>query len=520
MSKFSFTGPDGKIFNLSGPANLTREQAEAIFKQQTQTGSLVGLDVGKALSAATQAAGGLTSALSSATQTLSKAGLPGASDLNSIAAKLGPGAGAALSQVQTALTGAAGLASKVIGSDAGAALAAVRSAGTTIGLPSVDSVLAQGTAITGIVNQVGSVASATVNKLKTVLNTSVTNGINVADMVKQGTVPAIPGLSSGTTQAAMSQLTKIVGQTADQISDVAGLGKFGLDAKQLETAGYIKLGTSSKYSAENLANILKSPTVWTGKDNVKGLENVLGNDALQNKIQGGLMATGLAALKTQGVPVDSLNPQALAGLANNAAKSVSTTLDVLKGVPTVPPNVKQAFDTVTRDSAFAAKLAETKVEAPVLQEVVPTPAENTVNTETLDAAASRVVGNEKVPAVTSGKSPGYNQVLAAFNWLSGLSTQLIALENKIAKYKQQDSITQSEWEVLNNEFQLIRIEFNSKNLQFQTEAANAIDNLSSGSDKRFLGQKFEDFKALLIRFAALGKSNKADIGQLANKIVG
>lgn len=521
MSSYVFKNIKGEVFTISGPEGFTLEQAKAIFDQQNNTGSLLGLDIGKGLSAATQAAGGLLSALPSLDQTLSKVGLPGGVNLNTITQSLGPGALAAASQVQSALKGAgAALGTNITGGDANAALAAVRTAGKAVGLPAVDSVVATGTAILGAANKVGSVAGAAIDKIKSSLSTPVTNGINVSDIVKQGPVPSVPGLSASVTQGAMAQVNKLVGQAADQISNTLGIGKFGFDASQLETAGYIKSGTASKYSAEKLADILKSPTVWTGKDSVKGLSNLVGNEGLQNKIQGGLMATGLSALKSQGVPVDSLNSQAIAGLANNAAKSVTNTLDVLKGVPGVPTDIKQAFDTVTRDSAFAAKFAETKLEPPVLQETMPVPAENTVNTQTLDAAATRVVGNEKVPSVSAEKSPGYDQIIAAFNWIRSLADQMIAIENKIAVYKQQDSITQSEWEVLNTEFQLIRVEFNSKNLAYQTEASNAINNLAQGSSRVFLSERFEQFKALLIRFAALGKTNKEAINALANKIVG
>ena len=402
MSDYVFKNAKGEEFKISGPAGFTFDQAKAIFDQQNNTGSLLGLDIGKGLSAATQAASGLLAAVPSLSQTLAKAGLPGGINLNTITQTLGPNALAAASQVQSSLTGqGAALGTNIIGGDANAALAAVRSAGKTIGLPNVDSVLATGTAILGTANKVGSVASSAINKIKSTLSSPVTNGINVGDMVTQGPVASVPGLSSGVTQAAMAQVNKLVGQTASQISNTLGVGKFGLGINQLETSGYVKAGTSTKYGDADLTSVLKSPTVWTGKDGVKGVTDVLSNDNLQNKIQGGLMTTGLAALKTQGIPVDSLNPQAIAGLANNAAKSVTDTLDILKGSPQVPPDVAQQFDQLARDSAFAANLAETKVEDAVLQETQPPQVEDTVDTATVDAAGTRIVGNEKVPNVTS-----------------------------------------------------------------------------------------------------------------------
>ena len=46
MAEFTFTSSDGKPFVIKGPEGLTRDQAEAIFKKQDSTGSLVGFKPG------------------------------------------------------------------------------------------------------------------------------------------------------------------------------------------------------------------------------------------------------------------------------------------------------------------------------------------------------------------------------------------------------------------------------------------------------------------------------------------
>ena len=63
MSIFKFTRPDGKIFEIQGPANATFDQAKAIFDKQLASGGLTGIPVGGVVNAVTQAAGGLSSAL-------------------------------------------------------------------------------------------------------------------------------------------------------------------------------------------------------------------------------------------------------------------------------------------------------------------------------------------------------------------------------------------------------------------------------------------------------------------------
>lgn len=68
MPKYNFTGTDGKKFVVDAPAGVTESQAREIFSQQLGTGSLTNLSVGSSLTALTQAAAGLSSALASVTR--------------------------------------------------------------------------------------------------------------------------------------------------------------------------------------------------------------------------------------------------------------------------------------------------------------------------------------------------------------------------------------------------------------------------------------------------------------------
>jgi hypothetical protein len=127
----------------------------------------------------------------------------------------------------------------------------------------------------------------------------------------------------------LAQASKLVGQGAGTISNALGVGKFGLDAPQLEKAGLVKPGTAAAFLAQgdnDLVSVLKSPTVWTGKEGVKSLDGLLSNTGLQDKVQQDLMKTGLNELKSVGIPTDKFSPQALSGLATNAAKSVTDTV--------------------------------------------------------------------------------------------------------------------------------------------------------------------------------------------------
>jgi len=404
MSIFNFEF-NGQKFEVKAPTGATFEQAKAVFDQQTASGGLTGFRVGDVLSPATQAAGGLASAQSQLTQGLAELSsrLPAGTNLNSLTAGIGTLGQGAGTQVASALQGgAAAFNSLTTGAGAGTASisAALSGAGAGFSLPSTSAITG---ALTGAAARAGSLASSAVNTLSGLIKSTPTDGINAADFAKQG--PALSGLGSMSlpdVTGTLAQASKLVGQTADTISNNAGAGKFGLDASQLERWGLVKPGTAATFLGQgnsDLVGVLKSPTVWTGKDGVKSLDGLLSNPGLQDKVQQGLMTAGVADLKSLGVPTDKLTPQALSGLAANAAKSVPNTLEWAKNNPGLPADIKSKFDAAAVNGAFAVNLTQTKIDTSMLQEYTPVAAVDTVNTDTLDAAAKRIVGNAKVPSI-------------------------------------------------------------------------------------------------------------------------
>lgn len=361
MSTFSFTDPEtGRVFDIKGPSTLTQAQAEEIFQQQLEAGSLVGLKPGAVLNAAKQAAGGLATAASQVTQTL--AGIGGSA--------------------QGALTGS---------------LNAARSAAS-----SLPAALDTGS-LTSVANQaVGTISRVLQNSPTTsvVNGQPVTGGINIADFAKQATalVP-IQGLAVSDVTATLSAVSKNVGQPADVISNSLGVGKFGFDGSQLERAGVLKPGTVSTYlanGANQLTDVLKSPAVFTGKGGITDINRLLASVPGQDRIQQDLMSQGLSAVKNSGLPINNLDPKALAGVAAAAAKSIPTTLDWAKGAQ-LPAGVKSQFDKLAQDASFATSFADIKVDPAMKEEEPGIPAVDTVDRATVNAAASRVTGNKKIP---------------------------------------------------------------------------------------------------------------------------
>jgi hypothetical protein len=212
------------------------------------------------------------------------------------------------------------------------------------------------------------------------------------------------------------------------------LGKFGLNAQQLESAGIIKPGTAAtllNQGQNTLTNVLKSPAVWTGKDGINNLDSLLSSVPKQDEIQQQLMSQGLNSVKQLGIPTDKLSVASLTGLANTAAKSVPNTMAWAQGLP-LPADVKAELDTASRDGAFAADFATFKVDDDMKAEITPLPAENTVDRQTVDAASKRIVGNDKVPEFFYGAQPPNE------------SATLLALESKIALTSAQQTVIEQQ----------------------------------------------------------------------------
>jgi len=530
--------PAPETFKVTGPPGMTLDQARAIFKQQLDTGSLTGFKVGDALSAATQAADGLAAAAPQLSQGLASAAglLPKGIDTSTINSALGPGAAAATNQISTALTGVGpAVASFTTGASAGfASLNSVLPGAIATAQANLPGELARAQAalpgalaqISGTVTSSVSIAANAIKSLSSSLGGTPTNGIDISNLAKQ--TPGLGGignLSPTDVTATLAQASKLVGQGAGSITNELGLGKFGFDASQLERAGFVKPGTAAQFlnqGTNELTDVLKSPTVWTGKDGIKGIDSLLNNSNLQSKIQQDLMASGLGDLKQIGIPTDKLTPQALSGLATNAAKSVGDAAKWATGGAGLPAGVKAGFDSMATNGAFAVNLAQGSAEQSVLKERVVEPSSDTVNAVTVNAAAARIVGNDKVPNVTSTNTSGSAgiAIMAYVDLLNETNAALDALtQSKLAYLSQQTQISQSQWNDVNQEYQAIRASFNAQNANLIDAASAAVKSLDT-ADPNYtkLVNIYNGFGKLFNLVKAQSETVKQIIADLANKI--
>jgi hypothetical protein len=464
MAQFSFTSSDGKLFSIKGPQGLTREQAEAVFKKQDTTGSLVGFQPGDSLSAASQAADGLASAQGALSQ--AQSGLAGALDnvgsvasIGSISTALGAAGGAlggSLAATAAGLTAAVGPAVSAISG----AISKISGAGNA-GQPLVSAAVIQGsTAVSSI---------QTINK--TITGFAVTNPINTADFTKvassitgDSAVNGIGPMSVPEVNGVLAQAKNLVGQASNVLSNDKGLGSFGFDLKQLEVAGYVKPGVAAlaAQGASLFATVAKSPAAWTGKDGIKSATDLLANAGKQSQIQQDLMTKGVAGLGAVGIPVQNLSSQGIAGMALNAAKSIADTEAFAKGL-SIPGDatgaIQAAFSSAVRDGAFAVNLVNTKIPTAFKEQDIPVPKSDTVNRATLDAASTRVVGDPKVPTpsytakANTGIASDYTTQATAFlnDLFIPAGQKFEAINPKIAALENQQTITQAQYDTINSE---------------------------------------------------------------------
>jgi hypothetical protein len=387
MSEFKFSlDAAGEVFTVKAPPGMTFDQAKAIFDKQASTGSLTGLKVGDALSAATQATQGLSSAAASLSQAASGIGGTVSGALQGALKNIPGGIAGAASGIANRLTGGLGAPGILQAASA---------------LPS---------SIAGAVNSGISVAKQTLGGIQSAAAGALapTAAIGIPDFAKQiPALGAISNLSVSEVTASLATASRSIGQVANQVSNSIGVGKFGFDGSQLEAAGVLKPGTVSQFlssGTNTLTSVLKSPTVFTGKAGITSLKDLLGSLPKQETIQQELMSNGLTGVQALGIPTDKLSVGALAGTALNAAKSIPNTMDWAQG-KALASDVKTALNETARNASFAVDFAETKVDDAMKQLALGEPVFDTVNRVTLNAAAIRVIGNPKIPPVEYNNTP-------------------------------------------------------------------------------------------------------------------
>lgn len=240
--------------------------------------------------------------------------------------------------------------------------------------------------------------------LPTKIGAVIPNAISVSDFVNTKiSAQSIGSIASNQIQGLVAQTAASVNQAATAITNIKGLGKFGLDANQLQLSGLIKPGIADqiKQAPEKFKEILSSPTSWTGKLGAVNLDSVLNNSALQTRVQQGLMNTNFDQLKQLGTINGTEIASQLGPLLNNATKfGAENATAWLKGkVPGDLVNQMNNFATSAQFSQVFAGINSSIAGGgnPLQAGVVAAKGfANTVNRANLDQAVKAIIGNPKI----------------------------------------------------------------------------------------------------------------------------
>ena len=286
--------------------------------------------------------------------------------------------------------------------------------------------------------------------LPTKIGSLIPNAITVSDFVNTKiSAQSIGSIASNQIQGLVAQTAASVNQAATAITNVKGLGKFGLDANQLQLSGLIKPGIADqiKQVPEKFKEILSSPTSWTGKLGAVNLDSVLNSSALQTRVQQGLMNANFDQLKQLGTIKGTEIASQLGPLLNNATKfGAENATAWLKGkVPGDLVNQMNNFATSAQFSqAFAGINSSIAGGGNPLQAgvVAAKGFANTVDRTNLDQATKAIIGNPKIsvpdfsPPTAAPAAPAASAAATNTVYTGTLYTPVITQAQLVGKNRQ------------------------------------------------------------------------------------
>lgn len=255
--------------------------------------------------------------------------------------------------------------------------------------------------------------------------------VDIKDLASQESVTAkIGSMKPDEVATVLAQKAKTVaanGGSANAINPATatsalGLGKYNVSPAQLEDAGFLKPGTVERYADDpaQLASVLNSPSVWTGKDGVANAAGFLNNSSLQTSLVTDSMSKSFDGLKASGVLTGTEPASVVASLTSVSSEfGLDSAKQWLDGG--VGGDLGTAMDLAARGAQLATDMVATKLPAMLggakdllggvgasvsslfagstsLKTVTPPAVTQTVKREGVDNAVLSLIGSDKVPA--------------------------------------------------------------------------------------------------------------------------
>lgn len=254
---------------------------------------------------------------------------------------------------------------------------------------------------------VGATLDAATQGLGKLKDIPVVNAVDIAALARQ--VPAqipIGSMNLDQVSASLAQTAKDVAQAATAISADKGVGQYGISPQQLEAAGFIKPGTVSGYLKDpsQIQAVLGNPSVWTGKKNVGGLDQLLGDVRLQSLTQNEIMLGALDGLKQAGALSGREAPEQLASMVQLGSKfGVGNAVSWVQGQ--APADVINQMNAAAKNAQFSVNLSDKLAESGQALKKSAEGFKATVNRANVNKAFADVLGDPKIPIPSFSPEP-------------------------------------------------------------------------------------------------------------------
>mgnify|MGYP000288723794 CR=1 FL=1 len=122
----------------------------------------------------------------------------------------------------------------------------------------------------------------------------------ISEDISSGIISEINTLSNVQATGLLASMVKQKDQESGVVS-AKGVGRFGDSKTNLEDIGIIKAGLNTSDDPDDLETVLSDPSVFTGKNDVNKVEDILINEALQSQLIQEIITKTLNKLTQQGL---------------------------------------------------------------------------------------------------------------------------------------------------------------------------------------------------------------------------
>jgi len=435
-------------------------------------------------------------------------------------------------------------------------------------VPAVSDALNQTTAIatqaSGTVSQALSTATAPLTKG---VVPGVAAAVNAADVLTTSVADVKVGsLGKAEITGLLAQTKAAVGQASDALSVDKGLGQFGLKPTQLEAAGFLKPGTLNQLSASipsaptaqdiaesqrivseggdlspeqvaqnrKINDMLSSPMVWSGKNGVSGLNNLLGSDKLQAAAQQSLMSNSLKGLQTAGLATGLESASNLSGLVQSASVLGVGALDsFVKGG--APADIAAAVGATIKGAQFSTDFIDSKLGEFTNLSRQARAAANTVDRAVVDQQVTQAIGDPKIPAPEfkpverepdepsplQAKRDEFNDLLdEALIFLDGIKTQFDEVLTRAIELSEASTVTVAQVDALSEQRDAIRAIYNEGGRERYLVPLRNLRDEATGQLREEFVDTFSSVARLTNLLAGLSRTIKDLLDQIRARATG